>query len=172
LAYAKEYDGIWFMGLNQSRPPFKDFRVRKAVGLAIDRFYIAGDIVSAEVVPAGFVPPGMLGYDPALLPDQHNLAAAKKLLRQAGYSPGNRHLKNLTLLHTDGLKTILIAQQIQGNLREIGLEIDLVPISFTEEEKWSEALASKKYALFLMGYKADIDTLFSTVEATTPIIDS
>jgi ABC-type transport system substrate-binding protein len=172
FASAKEYDGIWFLGLNQTRPLLKDFRVRKAIGLAIDRFYIAGEIVSAEVVPASFVPPGMLGYDPDLKPDQHNLAAAKKLLHQAGYSPNNRNLKHLTLLHTDGLKTIAIAQQIQGNLLELGLQIDLVQISFFDQAKWNEALASQKYDLFLMGYKANIDALFSTEEASTPIIDS
>ena len=173
FASAKEYDGIWFLGLNQNNVLLKNFRVRKAIGLAIDRFYIAGDIVSAEVVPASFVPPGMLGYDSDLKSDQHNLAAAKKLLHQAGYSPGNRHLKNLTLLHTDGLKTILIAQQIQGNLLELGLQIQLVQISFAEQAKWNEALASQKYDLFLMGYKADINELFSTEEAASaPIIDS
>jgi len=172
FASAKEYDGIWFMGLNQTRPLFKDFRVRKAIGLAIDRVYIAGDIISAEVVPASFVPPSMLGYDADLKPDQHNLAAAKKLLRQAGYSSNNRHLKHLTLLHTDGLKTIAIAQQIQGNLLELGLQIDLVQISFYDQAKWNEALASKKYDLFLMGYKTDIEALFSTEESYTPVIDS
>lgn len=171
FASAKEYDGLWFLGLNQNNILFKNFRVRKAIGLAIDRFYIAGDIVSAEVVPASFVPPGMLGYDADLKPDQHNLAAAKKLLHQAGYSPSNRHLKNLTLLHTDGLKTISIAQQIQGNLLELGLQINLVQISFADQAKWNEALASKKYNFFLMGYKADIDMLFSTEEAA-PVIDS
>lgn len=151
FAEAKAYDGVWFLGFNVKKPPFNQLAIRQAVAFTIDKNYIINNIISDEVSPAGFIPPGMPGNDPTLKPYKTNLAFAKKLIKKAKLKS-----KNISLLHTDGVKTQEIARKVEANLKTLGFTVTLVEVSFKEEKKWAEQLASKKYSLFLMGYKADI----------------
>lgn len=171
FASAKEYDGIWFMGMNLKHELFKDPAVRQAVNSAIDKEHIVTEIMSEETVPIGFIPPGMLGYDPDLEPVYYDLKHAKLLMKKAGYPITDKRLKDLSLLHTDGIKTVAIAEKIQNDLKNIGMKVKLVEVSFQNEEKWIEELVSGKHDFFLMGYKAGIEQLF-TEEATAVQIDS
>jgi ABC-type transport system substrate-binding protein len=148
LAEAKEYDGLWFMGFNLHKDIFSDARVRQAVNYAIDRKYIAQRIMSEEVVPSGVIPPNMSGYDPQLKGYDYDVARAKKLLKAARYSGGK-----LTLLHTDGVKTISIAKRIKKDLAMVGLEVSLKQMDYSDQEKWQKELESGRHHLFLMGYK-------------------
>jgi ABC-type transport system substrate-binding protein len=168
---AKEYDGIWFLGFNTQLPPFNDLRVRQAVAHTLDLEYITRTIISDEAVPAAFIPPGMPGHDPELKPYKLNPGFAKTLLKRAKYSPGDRRLKSIPLLHTDGVKTVAIAKKIAADLRQIGLKVEPVEVSYRDEAKWDRELASGRYPLFLMGYKADINELF-TDEASAASPDS
>jgi ABC-type transport system substrate-binding protein len=171
FAAAKEYDGIWFAGMNLKSDTFKNLEVRQAVNLALDKESIATKIVSAESVPLSVIPPGMLGYDPDLDSPLRELKEAKALMRKAGYPMDDQRLKSLKLLHTDGVKTVAIAKQIQDDLKNIGMKVELVEISFLDEEKWAAELASGQYDFFLMGYKAGIEQLFATEEAEV-LVDS
>jgi len=166
---AKEYDGIWFMGMNLKSTVLKDLKVREAVNLAIDKEYIVKKIVSEEVVPVGFVPFGMIGYDPDLPFKFQDIKAAKELMKNAGYSMADPRIKDLSLLHTDGLLTIEIAKKIQSDLRNIGMKVNLTEVSYQNEDKWVEELTSGKHDFFLLGYKAGIEQLFTTEEAATQI---
>lgn len=171
FAQAKEYDGIWFLGFNLRRPIFQDLRVRQAVNHSIDKNYIVTDIMTEEVTPASFIPPGMLGYNPNLKVYKYNPKFAKLLMRRAKYPIMDKRLKNLTLLHTDGIKTVAIANKIKQDLKQIGMKIKLVQVSYKQEEKWIKELSSGRYDFFLMGYKAGIEELF-TKEATAVEVDS
>lgn len=168
FAAAKEYDGIWFMGMNLRHELFKDSRARQAINSAIDKEYIVTEIMSEETVPIGFIPPGMLGYDPDLEPLPYDLKYAKLLMKKAGYPITDERIKNLSLLHTDGIKTIAIAKKIQSDLKNIGMKVNLVEVSYQNEEKWIKELTSGKHDFFLMGYKAGIAQLF-TEEASTQV---
>lgn len=161
FASAKEYDGIWLMGFNLKKPINKNIKFRIAVARSIDKRYIVSTIMSAESVPAGLIPPQMLGYNPELKPIPSNVKQAKLALKAAGYSTNDKRLKTLTLLHTSGVKTIEIANKIQRDLRRIGIRLKLVEIDAFDGEKWSGELAIGKFDFFLMGYKADIDRLFT-----------
>lgn len=77
--------------LNNSRPPFNDPRVRKALSMALDREGIVQKIVTPGSPPAyGMTPPSLTGYkgpvpDYAKLPMAQRAAEARRLLQQAGY---------------------------------------------------------------------------------------
>ena len=164
LAYAKDFDGVWFLGFNLQKPPFDDLKVRQAVTNSLDLNAIASRIMSAES-GAGLIPPGMAGHDPALAPYKMNPDYARLLMKRAKYSLKDQRLKKLTLLHTDGLKTIAIAKLIQSDLQSLGMRIERVEVSYSDAAKWEKELKSGKHQLFLMGYKADGAQLFSE-EAT------
>jgi oligopeptide transport system substrate-binding protein len=166
---AKEYDGIWFLGFNVQKAPFNNPKVRQAVAHALNREYITRTIISDEAVPASFIPPGMPGFDPELKPYKFNLKFAKTLLKRAKYTPDNSQPKTIALLHTDGVKTVAIARRIAADLKQLGLRVDSVQVSYRDQERWDRELASGKYPLYLLGYKADINELFTNeVNAAVP----
>ena len=171
FANAKAYDGVWFMGFNLKHDLFKDVSVRQAVMHCLDRNFIATTIMSAEAIPGSFIPPGMLGYDPSLKPYKFNPKFAKTLMKRAKLPASDQRLKKIKLLHTDGLKTIAIAQAIKDDLKNIGMKVELIQISYRDQNRWVEELSSGASDLYLMGYKADIEKLF-TSEAGVAEVDS
>lgn len=157
VASTKQYDGIWFMGFNMHKDIFggpQGEKVRKAFNLAIDRKWICKNIIGDDVVPSGVIPPGMLGYDPDLKGYDFDLASAKKLMIEADFPVTDKRLKVLSMLHTDGKKTVDIAKWIKRYLINLGVDLKLVEISYANEGEWEKELKSGKHHLFLMGYKA------------------
>ncbi len=68
--------------------PYQDARVRQAISLMIDRAGIVDKVLFGQGVPTNNqVPEGILGYNPDLKP-KYDVAAAKKLLADAGYPKG------------------------------------------------------------------------------------
>lgn len=159
---AKEFDGIWFLGFNIQRVPFEKLPVRQAVAHVLDPEYISVKIAGETEIPASFIPPGMNGYDLKLQPYKRNLKYAKALMKKAKYLPTSLELKQLTLLHTDGVKTVEIAKLLQKELKVLGIDLQLVQMSYWDQAKWDAALASRRYHLFLMGFKADLEQVFTT----------
>jgi peptide/nickel transport system substrate-binding protein len=80
----------WLL-LNHTRDPLQDVRVRRAISLALDRSALANDTFGSEALPAGqLLPPGFLGHDPAVVPPTRDLAAARRLMREAEVGDGFR----------------------------------------------------------------------------------
>lgn len=161
-AHAKEYDGLFFMGFNLHKDVFNDKNVRYAINYAIDRKYIVQSIMSEEVVPAGMIPPGMTGYDKALKGLEYEPKKAKRLLKNASGT-------NLILLHTDGVKTIKIAEKIKKDLNAAGIKVTTRQVEYSDQAKWENELKSGRHHLFLMGYKAGFNDV--TMEAKIDSFD-
>ena len=69
--------------------PFQDFRMRKAVSLAINRQAISDRVMDGLSSPAGqFSPKGYIGYSPNLNADPYDPSQAKTLMAEAGYGDG------------------------------------------------------------------------------------
>lgn len=167
---AKEYDGVWFLGFNLHSKLFGDSNgklVRQAVATAVDREKIAKKIIGDDVVPVGVIPPGMEGYDPSLVPYPHDYALAKKLMRDAGYPLSDDRLKHVTILMTDGDKTRLIVDEIKLDLINLGFDITRIVVKYSNTKEWEKELASGKYDMFVMGYKAgSVGEIFIADKAT------
>ena len=69
--------------------PFLDLRVRQAIDLAIDRKTLAEIAMEGLGVPVNqMVTPSIFGFNKALPPRPYDVAAARKLLTEAGYPNG------------------------------------------------------------------------------------
>ena len=103
--------------------PFSDRRVRMAVRLAVNYTAIV-DVLGQGVTVrlGGFIPKGMLGYDPSLVVNQ-DVARAKELMNEAGYGDGF----TVTMLVPPG------SQSAGVSWADMGLEVrhDLAAIGIT-----------------------------------------
>ncbi len=126
--------GGTYLAFDTSRPPFDDWRVRRALALAIDKEKLAGVALRGFHVPAtgGLVPPGMPGHSPDIgLP--YNPGSSRELLAQAGY-PNGRHFPRIVSLSVHLFKAMVdhiriewqekLALDIQWELLDVEEYID------------------------------------------------
>ncbi|MFH1428514.1 MAG: ABC transporter substrate-binding protein [Candidatus Margulisiibacteriota bacterium] len=150
-------DGLWFLGFNLHKDLFSDdngLKVRQAIKYAIHREKIVKEIVENSHVPDGVIPPGMEGFtEPG--PIIFDLKLAKQLMQEAGYEITDKRIKNISLLHTNGVLTRAIVEELQENLKHIGIKLHPKGIDYADQEAWANALKSGQHHLFLMGFKAE-----------------
>jgi len=78
-----------YVGINTTRGPLKDTRVRQAINYAVDINTIVDRLVSGRGTrAAGVIPPSLAAYDSARRPYPYNPAKARQLLAAAGYPNG------------------------------------------------------------------------------------
>ena len=106
------YLGTYFYRLNIKTPQLQDRRVRRALGMAIDREKLVENITKGGQIPAyTMTPPGTMGYYPtstlAFDPE-----GAKNLLSEAGYPNGEGFPAIEILYNTnEGHRKIAVALQ-------------------------------------------------------------
>jgi peptide/nickel transport system substrate-binding protein len=112
---------IW-VGINVEKPPFNDVRVRQAIRAAIDVDQVIAGAYNGAVGRAnGIIAPGLLGHWDAAPNYTRDVAAARKLLADAGHGRGLR--AKLTLLNQPAYQAA--GQIIQAMLSEVGITLEL-----------------------------------------------
>jgi len=111
--------------LNGRRGPLRDVRVRQAISCAIDRQQVVDAAYFGQGEVTGPITSPAYQYDPleGLPCDPPDLDAARDLLAQAGYADGLT-LETIVMVGEYATATN-IAQSVQGQLSEIGVELDL-----------------------------------------------
>jgi oligopeptide transport system substrate-binding protein len=95
LVRSHPFLGTYYFAFNTRKPPFDDARVRQALSMAIDREWLARQMVNAGNEPAWGVLPTSLrdgeAYRPvwATWPQSRRMAEARALLAKAGYGQNN-----------------------------------------------------------------------------------
>lgn len=121
---ARPMVGMEWLGMNTEHPLFKDVRVRRAIAQAIDvdavvdAAYFGGAQRATGVIASGL--PGHRETSPYPARD---VAAAKALLEEAGVDGFETRL---SIINTTDLVTM--AQVIQANLSEIGINVHIEPV--------------------------------------------
>lgn len=107
--------------------PWNDIRVRKAANLAIDREGMK-ELLGGLMIPAqGFYPPGHQWFGNPSFKVKTDLAEARKLLAEAGFST-QKPLVAKVLISASGSGQMLplpMNEFLQQNLAEAGIKIDL-----------------------------------------------
>jgi ABC-type transport system substrate-binding protein len=114
---------VWW-GLDVTKPPFDDVRVRRAVNHAFNRERAAALGYSAD---GHFWPAGMLGYDEGAPVYEYDPEKAKALLAEAGASGFELTLPTLGAT-SNGSRT---SQLLQQDLQAVGIKVKLKQVQET-----------------------------------------
>jgi peptide/nickel transport system substrate-binding protein len=117
----------FYLGMNVTRPPFQDIRVRHAMNHAVDPGHICRTILEGSAtVLAGPLVPGAIGFDPDLKPYRPDLGRARQLLAEAGYPDGfevtldaTQDMRDVAMALRDQLARAGVRAQVL--VREMGL---------------------------------------------------
>ncbi|HJR66948.1 MAG TPA: ABC transporter substrate-binding protein [Gemmatimonadaceae bacterium] len=114
---------LWYVGINTTRGPLRDVRVRQAINHAIDVDIILDRLIGGRGRrAAGVIPPVLDGADTTRTPYAHDIGRAKQLLTQAGFPNGI----DIELWHSDNESFSRVAQSIQSYLAEADIRAKLV----------------------------------------------
>ncbi len=129
--------GTGFIGFNHDLEPLRgNAALRKAINYAVDKKYLWDVLMRNGDLPANsLLPPGAPAYNPDLPGYPHDPAEAARLLREAGY-PGGRGLPPLALWINTSEDNRRLAQQIQSDLRKVGIDLQI------RETDWASYLAA------------------------------
>jgi peptide/nickel transport system substrate-binding protein len=165
-----------FFAWNNTRPLFADARVRRAMTMGINRQQIIDGLLQGFGVPAsGMIPPwspmytdlAPLGYDPN---------GAKALLQQAGFADANgdgilekggQPLRFALTINSSNRLHADIAQVVQRQLRQVGVDVQIQPQEF---QSMLQRYKAREYDAVLANwtldtFKVDPSPLFSCAQA-------
>jgi ABC-type transport system substrate-binding protein len=128
--YGRTGLNTYYLGLNCTRPPFNDLRVRQAMNLAIDRQHILNTVFEKRgELASGPIPPGLWknhvlprvtgGYD-------YDPARAKALIHEAGADGAT-----IKIYITAEPEVLDIVEVIQSYLRNVGLKPEIVQLDWS-----------------------------------------
>lgn len=129
----------WYFGLNTSKAPWSNPKVRRAALLALDRNRHV-QIAGAGQLANGVLPPHVPGYNPERkLPDQ-NVEEAKRLVAEVG------SVAKSTLWFASNEQNQRHAEAIASDLQAVGIPVELRPLALSQ---------------FLTGYRKDADCWYN-----------
>jgi len=146
---------IFYVGMNNTYAPFDNERVRQAFAMAIDKqrlvdnFYPPGSVTASQ-----FMPPSIFGFTEEVTWWDYDPAMAQQILEEEGVLPGfSTTLKYRNVVRGYLPDPTVVAQDIQAQLAEIGVEIEIVEI---ESGAFIDAAdAGELEGFHLLGWGAD-----------------
>jgi len=146
---------VRFYGFNTRIKPLDDRRVRQAIVAAVDRDAVVDEAhLGKHTVARGIVPPGTLGFNPALVVPGYDPARARALLAEAGY-PGGRGLAKIEIWSSASNEAIHREHElIRRSLAAVGIQAEFKYLR--DWPAFSKALAEGRLPVFLYAWYADV----------------
>lgn len=137
-----------YIGFNVQKEPFDNVKVRQAISMAIDKEGILQGIYEGTGVPAKSpMAPDVWGFDDSVEALPYDIEKAKALLAEAGYENGF----STTIWTNDNPQRIDIAEFVQANLKELGID---VKIEVMEWGAYLDQTSAGKHDMFILGWSA------------------
>lgn len=169
--HVKGVASTYYYEFNNTKKPFDNVKVRKALAMAIDRKAIVEKVTKGGETPAyGFVPPGIHGVNGdyrSEVPDNYfkeDIPEAKKLLAEGLAEEGMKSMPPVTLTFNEGLHQQVaeaIADMWKTNL---GFSVK------TETQEWAVFLQNRtslNYDIARAGWGADYNDPMTFIDLFT-----
>jgi peptide/nickel transport system substrate-binding protein/oligopeptide transport system substrate-binding protein len=138
-----------YIAINTTRGPLQDIRVRQALNHAVNVPVLLERVMAGRGLRArGVIPPGIEGYDSTRAPYAYDPERARALLREAGHDEG----LTLTLWRSQRAELARIAQAVQQDLSEVGIQLTIVQ---RDASSARAAVRKGEADLFLTDWYAD-----------------
>ncbi|MDA8098937.1 MAG: ABC transporter substrate-binding protein [Nitrospiraceae bacterium] len=151
LVHGRTGLNCYYLGLNCSRPPFSDVRVRRAMNRAVDRKRILNTIYEKRgTLAAGPVPPALWKYGegPKISdPYPFDPAAASRTVREAGWAG-----KTVSMYISSEPEILDMAEVVKQYLDAAGLSVQIVQLDWSA---FKQAVNSGKPDIFWLSWWAD-----------------
>ncbi|NIL57489.1 ABC transporter substrate-binding protein [Salinispora arenicola] len=140
----------WYLALNQSREPYDNVEVRRAVAFALDRAAItkAAKFGLATVNQTAIPEDSAFYYDYA--PYQRDPARAKQLLATAGVTDLTMDL----MVTNEYPETVTAAQVMAAQLKDVGITVTIRTLDFAQ---WLDEQGKGNFDSFMLGWLGNID---------------
>jgi peptide/nickel transport system substrate-binding protein len=140
----------WYLAFNLEREPFDDVDVRRAISFALDREEIteAAQFEAATVNQTAIPEDSFFHLDYA--PFEHDPDQAESLLEEAGVDGLSMDL----MVTNEFPETVTAAQVIASQLDEVGIDVQIRELGFTE---WLDEQGEGNFDSFLLGWLGNID---------------
>ena len=122
--------GTFYIGMNQTKAPFNDTRVRRALSFGLDRSSFVRNILGGAGLPARqFIPPGFPGHFEFELEEQvYQPAVGRALLAEAGY-PGGRGLPPIKFGYGASARNKVRIEALVNQLKnDLGISLEPDPV--------------------------------------------
>lgn len=156
--------GFTYLGYNLLDEKFKDIRVRRALGHAINKKDIIDGVLLGYGTPStGPFPPESWAYNPEAPDPEYNPEKALLLLKEAGWSKGKDGLlwkdgkpfRFTVVTNSENKQRLLAAQIIKEGLREIGVDMNIKPLEW--QALLNEFIHKKLFEAVIMGWALSRD---------------
>jgi len=149
----------YYLGFNSMEKPFNDLKVKQAFAKVIDRDAIIANVVKRQGIAAySFLMAGFPDASPETLKNEDinklDVAAAKKLLADAGYPDGKGFPAiQLTLRNENDLNKA-VASAVAAMIKD-NLGIDVQVNNIADSKTFMDQLNSKKLSFYFLSYGYD-----------------
>jgi peptide/nickel transport system substrate-binding protein len=148
-----EFPSVRYIVFNVPTKPFDNVKVRRALALAVDRDRIVKDVFGGiNQSLYSMVPPGMWSHQDVF--PKRDLARAKTLLTEAGYSESNKLSFTFWYSPTHyGNTESDAAAVIKSSLEETGMVT--IEVKSSEWGDYTKAMGKGEFGAFLLGWFPD-----------------
>lgn len=149
-----------YLGLNTTKKPFDDVKVRQALAYAIDTKSVVESVWRGVGKAAvGPISQNVKYSDKTLKLHEHNVQKAKDLLKEAGYANGFK----TTIWTNDKKERVDMATIMQSQLKEVGVDAQIKVLEFGA---YTTALAKGEQDMFILGWNCQTPDPDMAVYAT------
>lgn len=142
---------VTYMAMNQSKKPFDDVRVRKAITLALDLPSIVDAVYGGTGSPGrGPMTPAVWGFNESIQTSEQNVEEAKKLLAEAGYPDGFE----TAILTSDHQQRCDFSEIAANQLGQIGITCE---VKIMEWGAYLDAIFAGEHEMTVLGYSYGAD---------------
>jgi dipeptide transport system substrate-binding protein len=152
---------IAYLAFNVTKPPFDKKEVRQALSMAFDKDAIIKEVYQGTGVAAkNFIPPTIWGYNDSITDYKYDPKAAKKMLDDAGVKDLKTDLWYIPITRSYNPNSKRIAEIMQQDLKDIGIEATLVTYEWGDYRKRLQAGEHQMGQLGWGGDNGDPDNFF------------